>query len=135
MIAVGCGNEAAPWPHAQTLLAHDPHGPLVVHYKPISVKLGGDPSVTVARVLGADFSYFFDDFCLPHRLSGRLVVVCGPGKIHKFASSSDGEATGPMTIDVGSLLRDVGVLATPLKNSSSIVSLPTIRSRPAILTS
>jgi hypothetical protein len=117
------------------MLAHDPHGPLMIHRKLVPMELSGNPPVAIARVLGADFPYFFDDFCLSDRLSSRLVIVGGPSKVHELASSSDGEATGPVTIDVGSLLRDGGVFEAPLKNSSSIVSLPTIRSRPAILTS
>ena len=62
VIAVGGGDEPPAGPHAQALLAHDPHGPFVVHYNPIPAKLGGDPSVAVAWVLGADFAYFLDDF-------------------------------------------------------------------------
>src|ERR1039457_2289143 len=95
------------------------------------MQLSRHTPIAIAWILGADFPYFFDSFCLPDRLPCRLVIVCRPGKVHELASSSDGEATGPVTIDIGSLLRDVGVFGAPLKNSSSMVSLPTIHSRPA----
>src|SRR5437899_2336857 len=98
-------------------------------------RMGCHPAIPVSGILGADLSYFFDDFCLPDRLAGGLVVIGRWSEVHELASSSDREATGPVTIDIGSLLRNVGIFEAPLKNSSSMVNLPTIRSSPAIFTS
>ena len=94
MITVGCGYEPPAGAHGETLLAHDSHRPLMVHHKPIPAKLSSDPPVAVVGVLGADFPYFLDDFCLPDWLSSRLVIVRRASKIHELASSSDGEARG-----------------------------------------
>src|SRR5690349_2587246 len=101
----------------------------------VATELGGDAPIAVSRELGADVADPLDDRRIPDRLSRRLLVVARAREAHKLASSRDGEAIGPLTIDVLPPRADRLLLETPLKKSSSMVSRPTIRSRAAIFAS
>jgi hypothetical protein len=74
VIAVRRSHEAAPRPHAEALLVHDPHDSLVVHSQTVATELSRHPPIAVARIFGADFPYFLDDFCIPYSLALRFIV-------------------------------------------------------------
>src|SRR5947209_10011160 len=99
------------------------------------MQLRGYTSIAVARILDADLGDLLDDPRFVRPLTYWLAVECRASEVHELASSLDGETTGPVTIDVIAPLCNGVLRKTPLKNSSSMVSLPTIRSSSAILIS
>jgi hypothetical protein len=51
------------------------------------MQLGSDPPIAIAWIVGANFPYFLNDFCIPEGLSRRLVVERRPRQIHELTSS------------------------------------------------
>src|SRR5215470_5660088 len=90
------------------------------------------PAVRMMDASDTDLGDLLNDPCVLRLLPA---LERRPSEVHEFASSLDGEATGPVTIDVIAPLCNGVLRKTPLKNSSSMVSLPTIRSNSAILIS
>src|SRR3712207_5293961 len=98
-----------------------------------------DPAVAVARKLGADRLDARHQASLRHHGLGRPglrpVVVGARGQAHDPAPGSDAAGLGPLTTEELAPLARRAEISPLLSRSSSLVSWPTLRSRPAIFAS
>src|SRR5215471_1830314 len=135
VVAVGRDDKTPAGPHGKPVFFHQSHDLFVIDDTALGPQLDSDAPVAVGRPLGTDLLDAFDEPRLLNQLALGLVIVRRSRETHQPASFLDAEAGGPATTDVVALLGWAAAREAPFRNSFSSVSLPTSRSRAAILAS